>query len=142
MLFSHDVNFTKPTSPRTVLAIDDEPEILNLFRAALESRGFIVHTASSPREGIAVYQQQWQDIQLVLMDFMMPEMTGDLLLQCLQQINPGVRVMLVTGSYARGENRKFEEGLAGYIQKPFDLDLLAQHVGEIIDASDAAPLTR
>lgn len=142
MLLSIAVNSIDRSPKSTVLAIDDEPEILNLFRAALESNGFIVHTASSPSEGIHLFEQQWQHIQLVLMDFMMPEMTGDLLLERLQCINPGVRVLLVTGSYVRGENGRFEDGLAGYLQKPFDLEVLAQRVRDVIDAADVCPLSQ
>ncbi len=136
------VNSIDRSPKNTVLAIDDEPEILNLFRAALEIHGFIVHTASSPNQGIQLYEQQWQNIQLVLMDFMMPEMTGDLVLERLQRINPDVRVLLVTGSYVRGENGKFEDGLSGYLQKPFDLEVLAQRVRTVIDAADVCPLSQ
>jgi CheY-like chemotaxis protein len=136
------VNSIDRSPQGTVLAIDDEPEILNLFRAALETKGFVVQTASSPVRGIHLFEQQWQNIQLVLMDFMMPEMTGDLVLERLQRINPNVRVMLVTGSYVRGENERFENGLAGYLQKPFDLEILAQRVRDVIDAAEVCPLSQ
>jgi PAS domain S-box-containing protein len=57
-----------------VLAVDDDPKQLELFRAALEPRGFIVHTHLSPRAGIEHARREQMD--LVLLDLVMPEMSG------------------------------------------------------------------
>jgi two-component system, cell cycle sensor histidine kinase and response regulator CckA len=116
-----------------ILAIDDELAILDIVKTALETDGYTVHTASTPTEGIKFYEQHWRSIKLVLIDFMMPEMTGDMVFEHLQRINPDVRVLLLSGSYMLGENEKFDSRLRGYLQKPFKLDVLALRVKDSID---------
>jgi DNA-binding NarL/FixJ family response regulator len=65
-----------------------------------------------------------------LLDYLMPDMTGDLVFECLQRINPDVRVLLLTGCDDQVARKMFEVGLRGYIQKPFYIDDLAQRVRE------------
>ena len=117
-----------------ILAIDDELAILDIVKTALEIEGYTVHTASTPTEGIKFYEQHWQSIKLVLMDFMMPEMRGDLVFERLRRINPDVRVLLLTGSYLLEGNKEFDGRLRGYMQKPFNLDVLALKVETAIDS--------
>ena len=62
------------TAPIHVLAIDDDPQQLELFRAALEPRGFLVRSETSPRAGIELARRE--QIDLVLLDLVMPEMSG------------------------------------------------------------------
>ena len=117
-----------------VLAIDDEPELLEIVKGSLEPHGFEVHTASSAKEGVEFYEQNWKNINLVLLDFLMPDMTGDLVFECLKRKNPDVRTVLLTGCEDYVAERMFEEGLWGYIHKPFALDEFVQQVGEAVDS--------
>ncbi len=120
-----------PVSPqKQVLAIDDEPEVLDVIKRCLELDGFSVLTASGPKEGLDLYEKNCRQIGLVLLDYLMPHMTGDLVFECLQRINPDVRVILLTGCEDNIAKRMFEEGLRGYIQKPFYLEDLVQRVRE------------
>lgn len=116
-----------------VLAIDDEPELLELVRGCLEPAGFQVYTASSGKAGVDLYEKNWRDIKLVLLDFLMPEMTGDLVFECLKRLNPDVRTILLTGCEDNVAKRMFQEGLFGYIHKPFQLHDFIQRVHEAID---------
>jgi len=113
-----------------VLAIDDEPDILDVLRLSLESEGFQVLTAQGPKNGLDVYEKRRQEIGLVLLDYVMPEMNGDLAFECLQQINPDVRVILLTACEDHVARKLFDDGLRGYIQKPFYIDDLLQRVRE------------
>ena len=117
-----------------VLAIDDEPELLEVVRNSLEPHGFEVHTASSAKEGVEYYEQNWRSINLVLLDFLMPDMTGDLVFECLKHSNPDVRTVLLTGCEDHVAERMFEEGLQGYIHKPFGLDEFVHQVAEAVDS--------
>ena len=72
-LFMEAIN---TTTRGAVLAIDDEPELLEIVRGCLEPAGFQVYTASGAKEGVDFYEKNWQNIKLVLLDFLMPEMTG------------------------------------------------------------------
>src|SRR5271169_1527543 len=111
-----------------VLAIDDEPELLDIVRRSLEPAGFEVHTALTAEEGVAIYEKNWKTIKLVLLDFLMPEMTGDLVFECLKRQNPDVRTILLTGCEDGVATRMFQEGLFGYMHKPFYLDDLVRRV--------------
>ena len=120
-----------PVTPqKQVLAIDDEPETLEVIKRCLEIDGVQVLTASAPQEGLDLYEKNCRQIGLVLLDYLMPHMTGDLVFECLQRVNPDVRVILLTGCDDNVAKRMFEEGLRGYIQKPFYVEDLLQRVRE------------
>jgi response regulator RpfG family c-di-GMP phosphodiesterase len=87
-------------------------------------------TASGPKEGLDLYEKNCRQIGLVLLDYLMPHMTGDLVFECLHRVNPDVRVILLTGCDDNIAKRMFENGLCGYIQKPFYLEDLMQRVRE------------
>ncbi len=116
------------TAPKYVLAIDDEPEILEIIQQCLDGEGLPVLTALGSNIGLQTYENHWREIGLVLLDYVMPEMTGDLVLEFLQRINPDVRVILLTGCDDQVARGMFEKGLCGYIQKPFYIDDLVQRV--------------
>jgi len=124
------MNDNPVSAQKFVLAIDDEPEILEILRQCLESEGFQVLTAQGPKNGLEVYEKRRQEIGVVLLDYVMPEMNGDLAFECLQRINPDVRVILLTACEDHVARKMFDDGLRGYIQKPFYLDDLLQRVSE------------
>jgi DNA-binding response OmpR family regulator len=120
-----------PVNPqKLVLAIDDEPEILDILAQCLESEGFQVITAAGSKTGLDVYEKRWPEIGLVLLDYLMPDLGGDLVFECLQRINPDVRVILLTACDDRVARKMFDAGLRGHIQKPFYIDDLVQRVRE------------
>ncbi|MGA2220739.1 MAG: response regulator [Verrucomicrobiia bacterium] len=118
---------------RAILAIDDEKDILEIIQECLEAEGYKVHTASSAKEGVGLYERLWRQIDLVLLDYLMPEMTGDLVFECLRNVNPDVRVLLLTACDDSVARKMFEMGLRGYLQKPFYLDDFIQRVREEIN---------
>ncbi|MCG3147488.1 MAG: Transcriptional activator protein CzcR [Verrucomicrobiae bacterium] len=126
-LFSHD----KPC----VLAIDDEPDLLDIIKTALDEEGYEVLTASDPNVGLKLYEEHWRKIGVVLLDYMMPAMTGDLVFECLLRQNPYAKVLLLTACDDHVARRMFEQGLRGYIQKPFYLNDLISRVYEEINAA-------
>ncbi len=117
-----------------ILAIDDEEGFLSMLKSALECYGFVVHTASSPNEAIKFYQERGGDISIVLLDYLLPEMSGDSVFEELQRLNPDVRVVLLTGCEESVADRMRQKGLRGYLQKPFDLPDLARKVRDAINA--------
>jgi DNA-binding NtrC family response regulator len=122
-----------------ILAIDDEEGLLGLLKAALEYQGYTVHTASSPHEAIKLYADKWRDIGMVFLDFLLPQMSGDLVFDELQRLNPDVRIVLLTGCEESVADNMFEKGLRGYLQKPFSLPDLAQRVKDAINTPPASP---
>jgi CheY-like chemotaxis protein len=104
-----------------------------MLKAALECYGFSVHTASSPKEAITLYRDYHRDIGMVLLDYLLPEMSGELVFENLQSLNPDVRVVLLTGCEETVADKMFKRGLRGYLQKPFSLPDLTQKVRDAID---------
>ncbi len=118
-----------------ILAIDDEPDVLDIIRSSLQGAGYKVLTASSPMKGLELFEQHWRDIKLVLLDYLMPEMTGDLVFESLKHIDPGARVILLTACDDNVAKKMFMRGLRGFVQKPFYLDDLIQRVREEVEAA-------
>jgi two-component system, cell cycle sensor histidine kinase and response regulator CckA len=116
-----------------ILAVDDEAPFLGMLKAALECYGFRVHTASSPKEAITLYRDYQRDIGMVLLDYLLPEMSGEMVFENLQCLNPDVRVVLLTGCEESVANEMLKAGLRGYLQKPFSLPDLIQRVRDAID---------
>ena len=117
-----------------ILAIDDEEGFLGVLKAALDSQGFMVHTASNPDLAIKLYEKFHRDISMVLLDYLLPEMSGDQVFENLQHLNPDVRVVLLTACEESVADQMLKRGLRGYLRKPFNLPDLAQKVRDAIDA--------
>jgi DNA-binding response OmpR family regulator len=117
-----------------ILVIDDETNMLDIIKTTLEGEGYVVFTAGDPQVGLDLYEQRWREIKVVLLDFLMPNMTGDLVFECLQRVNPDVRVLLLTACDDQVARQMFQAGLRGYIQKPFYLTDLISRVAEEVDA--------
>ncbi len=117
-----------------ILVIDDDPGTLAVIKATLETSNYKVYTANRGDEGIKFYETHWREIRLVLLDYMMPEMTGDLVLECLRMVNQDVRAVLVTGYGDEFVRKMLELRVWGYIKKPFTVSELVQVVQDAIDA--------
>lgn len=121
------------TGKPLILAIDDEKEILEVLDLALSEAGYKLITAQHPLEGLRAYERQWKDIDLVLLDYLMPDMTGDLVFEELQRFNPDVRVLLLTACDNHVAQRMLTTGVRGCIQKPFSLDEVQQRIADELD---------
>ena len=127
-----------------ILVIDDEESFLSFIKEALECLRYTVFTASSPQHAIKFYEERWREIDVVLLDYWLPPMTGTFVFDELQHLNPDVRVVLVTGCHEPVAANLFQKGLRGYLQKPFSLSDLSRNIQDAIHAtgipSSASPL--
>ena len=117
-----------------ILAIDDDDGLLGLLSVLLERLGYQVQVASDPNEAIKLYEEQWRDIKMVILDFRLPQMSGELVFENLQRLNPDVRVCLLTAHSECVAEKMFKKGLRGYLQKPFSFPDLAQRVQDALGA--------
>jgi len=85
-------------TPVRLLAIDDDAATLRLIQDALTDTGLEIHTASDPQEGLEAFKSIRP--RIVLVDLMMPTMTGMDLLERMLSKDPGVEVILMTGHYS------------------------------------------
>jgi CheY-like chemotaxis protein len=101
---------------------------LDILKISLESEGYQVQTANSPERGVALFEQLHGQLGLVLLDFIMPGMKGDVVFEKLRQIDPKVPVLLLTACDDLVAKDLFAQGLRGYVQKPFYLNQLIDQV--------------
>ncbi|MCG3149820.1 MAG: Regulator of RpoS [Verrucomicrobiae bacterium] len=118
--------------PDTILAIDDDPEFLNITKLALEHQGYHVHAVTNPTDGIHYYERHRQSIGLVLLDYFMPQMNGDQVFAQLREVDPHVPVLLVTGASDRVTTGLLREAPCGYLPKPFRFEDLLVRVNDEI----------
>jgi len=118
-----------PTKPwhgtGTVLVVDDEAIVRSLAKKMVEIAGFSVLTANDGEEAVRVYCEHQTEIACVLLDLTMPKMGGEEAFRAIRQISPGVRVILSSGYSEETATGQFAGlGLAGFIQKPYQLDTM------------------
>lgn len=113
----------------TILLVDDQDLVIDVGRDMLSMLGYTVLTAKSGEEALAVFEAQHDVIQLVLLDYVLPGMSGCEIFDKLREIRPDIKVMVSSGYSRDGEAAALlEKGCVGYIQKPFSLLELSQKV--------------
>ena len=109
-----------PTGKK-VLCIDDDNNVRTVIRTILENLGCEVLEAEGGQAGINVFADQQDDIAFVLLDFVMPDLDGNLTLIELRKIRPDIPVLLVSAYLKDQLDKVFnEEKPDGFLQKPFD----------------------
>jgi PAS domain S-box-containing protein len=114
-----------------ILIADDEPEILNLLETALTDLGYTVISAAN---GIEAVDYAADDVRLIILDMIMPEMDGVAALRAIRQKTPNVKV-LVSSGYTSPEKAPILEALRidGFVQKPFEVVKLAAIIRDVLD---------
>jgi len=117
----------------TILVVDDEAQVLKVCDRLLQKLGYEVLTASGGTQAIELVRQHGATISLVLLDMIMPEMSGRQTYESIQKIVPGIRVLLSSGYSIEGQAQALlDSGCNGFIQKPFDAVALSAKVQEIL----------
>jgi two-component system cell cycle sensor histidine kinase/response regulator CckA len=117
----------------TILLIDDEQMVMEVNQELLESIGYKVYVAGSGQEGIAVYMEKRDKIDLVILDMIMPGISGSETFDRLREINPNIKVLLSSGYSLNGEAKHImDRGCNGFLQKPFRLEELSGKVREML----------
>ena len=118
----------------TVLLVDDEQMVIDVGAPMLEGLGYKVMAASSGRAALEIYQEEMEEIGVVILDMIMPEMNGGETYDRLKEMNPRIKVLLSSGYSINGKAQDIlERGCDGFIQKPFSLNELSQKLREILD---------
>ena len=125
-----------------ILAVDDEPKILEVLVSFLESKGFKVFSAENGRQAFGVFDRE--NISLVILDLMLPDMSGE---EVCRIIRKKSRVPIIMLTAKVDENDMLEGlqiGADDYITKPFSLKLLHARVEAVLrrSADDLIPLVR
>ena len=119
----------------SILLVDDEPIILGVASEMLKMLGYTVYQAGSGQEAVSIYLQKNHIIDLVILDMILPGISGAQVLKMIQEVNPNVRVILSSGYSMQGEVQKvMESGCQGFIQKPYKFDDLSDIVHRTMHA--------
>jgi len=122
------------TGWETVMVVDDEVINTAVMKEMLEMLNYRVLPVGSGQEAVAVYLEKGKEIDLVILDMIMPGISGGRTFDILREINPDVAVILASGYSADGEARTIlNRGCRGFIQKPFHLQELSRKVREVLD---------
>lgn len=118
-----------------ILVVDDEPQLRKIVREMLTEIGYGVHACEDGKTALEFYSRRGKEIGLVLLDMMMPGMSGSECFAELKKMNPDVRVLIMSGYTQDGDARGLlEAGAVGFLPKPFDLRSMSaeikKHIGE------------
>ncbi len=122
------------TGTETILLVDDEKVIVQVNKPMLEKLGYKVLAAQGGREAITVFDKHHATIDMVVLDMIMPDLSGGAVFDHLKAVKPDVKVLLSTGYSISGQAEEIlARGCTGFIQKPFDIKMLSEKIREILD---------
>ena len=117
-----------------ILLVDDEEGTIQVEELMLKELGYQVIPALSGRQAVELYREKMVELDMVALDMIMPEMNGRDTYDALKQINPDVKVLLVSGySLNKQIEELMDKGCNGFIQKPFDIVQLSQKLREVLE---------
>lgn len=123
-----------PPRRKRILLVDDDPEIVESMRVALEAMGYEILIARDGNQGLALADSENPD--LVILDMMMPKRSGFLVLERLRQTRKvPVRVIMITANEG-SRHKAYAEmlGVDDYIRKPFAMDRLLDSVRRLLES--------
>jgi PAS domain S-box-containing protein len=118
----------------TILLIDDEHMVIDIGKEILEKLGYDVITAASGTEAVDLFKKSKKKMDLVILDMIMPDMSGRETFENLKVYQADVKVLLSSGYSIDGQATEIlNSGCKGFIQKPFSLKQLSRKMREILD---------
>jgi CheY-like chemotaxis protein len=124
----------------TILVVDDEKTLQDLLRPTLEKQNFKVLSAFDGIEAIAVYEENQNKIDIVLLDMLMPKLSGLSTIPKLKQINPQIKIICMTGSMLDNLGSEMNAAIRKlpFLQKPFNYEDVATMVNEVLCETPSA----
>ena len=118
----------------SILFVDDEDRILYTGKEMFEALGYKVMVAGSGKQAIEIFKEKHGEIDIVILDMIMPGMGGGDVYDRIKVISPDVKVLLSSGYGIKGQAEKIlKRGCNGFIQKPFNINELSKKIKEILD---------
>jgi DNA-binding NtrC family response regulator len=124
-----------------LLAIDDEPQSLELIKDALSNAGVEILTAHDPKIGKETFNRVRP--QIVLLDLMMPGVRGLELLEWILAADPGAEVILMTGQYStESAVEAIQKGACDYLDKPLNVEKLRRRIAQLLSEAQVRHKTQ
>jgi len=117
----------------TILVVDDEELVLDLEVTLLQRIGYNTLMARNSREACQLFKDRKEQIDLVILDMIMPDENGATTYKCLKSINPDVKVLISTGYFKDSKAREIlNDSQNELIMKPFKLEEFANKIDTIL----------
>jgi two-component system, cell cycle sensor histidine kinase and response regulator CckA len=117
-----------------ILIIDDETPVRNVLCLSLEHLGYSVEAAASGEEAIEKFQEAAGRFDLVILDMLMPELSGDQVFARLHKIDPNINILIISGfSSEQAVNSVLKHPGSDFIQKPFSIQDLSKKVRQCLE---------
>jgi CheY-like chemotaxis protein len=119
--------------PQRILVVDDEDVVRNVLSEMLVDMGHSVIEAVNGADGLSIYRDKWRDIDIVIIDMIMPEMNGRDAFTEMKKINPDIKAILSSGFSLDGASQSMmAEGVRGFVHKPYRQNELIKTISEIL----------
>lgn len=118
----------------TVLLVDDEQMIIDVAQRMLEKLGYKVFTAGDGKQAVEIFRKHKKEIDVVVLDMIMPKMSGGEIFDRIKAIKPDIKVLLSSGYSINSQASEIlNRGCNGFIQKPFNLQNLSKNLRSILE---------
>jgi len=123
------------TGSEMILLVDDEKMVADISKDMLEKLGYKIVVATGGNEAIKLLKTIRNQVDLVILDMIMPDMSGGETFNRLRAIKPNVKILLSSGYSLNGQASEImQRGCNGFIQKPFNMKQISRKIREILDA--------
>ena len=130
----------EPAPHKTVLLVEDEDFVRNVTREVLELSGYHVLEAIDANDGLELYRENSDSIDLLLTDVIMPGKNGREFANQLLALRPDLKIIFMSGYTDNAIVREsFSDAHLNYLQKPFTLDALTDKVNQVLGAPAVHP---
>ena len=134
-------NYSDPDQKRCIVVIDDEIDLLTVYKKALEMSGLVVSSFSDPIVALDEFKINHSKYRLVITDIRMPNMNGYELINQIKKIDPFIKVIFITAQEVSKSEimSKLDDGILidEYISKPVSLEKLNQTVFSVIKSNQS-----
>jgi len=123
-----------PKSEGTILVIEDEDVVVDIFRKMLERLGYRILLAQTGTEALNIAKTYDGDIDLAILDVVLPDMGGQAIYPLLMEVRPNLKVLVCSGYSIDGLCQEIiDAGAQSFLQKPFSLETLSERLKEILN---------
>jgi two-component system, cell cycle sensor histidine kinase and response regulator CckA len=117
-----------------ILLVEDEDVVRELTKRMLERSGYTVLTAANGKEALNLYDEKRDEISLVILDLIMPEMGGEECLAELHRIDPHLKILVTSGYPVYGATKDAVESAAtDFVGKPYSMKEILRSVRDVLD---------
>ena len=123
-----------------ILLVDDEALVINVGVQLLKKLGYTVLEAQSGREAIKIFMEDNHAIDMVILDMVMPDMSGGEVYDRIKRIDSNVKVLLSSGYSIDGQAAEIlKRGCEGFIQKPYSMEDFSKKIREVLNKPQKSP---